>query len=210
MPKNWDGIISQLINRRISRPIARFLSKYKSVTPNHITIISFLFCIFSSLAFILFQPLIGGILAQVSSILDGVDGDLAILTNRTTKFGSFLDSTLDRYGDILIIIGMTYYAFMLFPDILTVFFGILAISGSLMVSYSRAKAESSLNLIFKSGVAGLAGNRDVRLFIIMIGGILNQIFITLIILSVLTNIVVVLRIIIATRNYSSDENKQPT
>ena len=73
--------------------------------------------------------------------------------------------------------------------------GLAALFGSLMVSYSRAKAEADLNLVFKTGFSGYAANRDVRLFIIMIGGILNQAYITLIVLAVLTNSVVFKRIL---------------
>ena len=204
MPRNWDGIISQFINRKFSRPIAKFLAANTNISPNQMTLFSFLVALLSGLAFILFQPVIGGVLAQLSSILDGVDGDLAYIKNKMSKFGGFLDSVLDRYGDLAILGGMTFYMFKIKPDMLTIIVGITAIIGSLMVSFSRTRAESDLNLVFKNGIAGYAANRDIRLFIIMLGGILNQIFITLLILAVLTNLTVITRIYIAKKANKND------
>ena len=195
MPRTWDGIVSQHINRKFSRPLARFLASHTRASPNQVTVLSFAVAVLSGLAFFSFQPILGGILAQLSSILDGVDGDLAFLTNKISTFGGFLDSVLDRYGDFLILGGMLYYTFTAKEFFtLNVLVGIAAIIGSLMVSYSRTRAESDLDLTFKEGFAGYAANRDVRLFIIMLGGILNQVFITLLILAVLTNLTVLTRI----------------
>ena len=195
MPRTWDGIVSQHINRKFSRPLARFLASHTKASPNQVTVLSFAVAVLSGLAFFSFQPILGGILAQLSSILDGVDGDLAFLTNKISTFGGFLDSVLDRYGDFLILGGMLYYTFTAKEFCtLNILVGIAAIIGSLMVSYSRTRAESDLDLTFKEGFAGYAANRDVRLFIIMLGGILNQVFITLLILAVLTNLTVLTRI----------------
>jgi len=159
------------------------------------TVISFLVGVLSGVSFLLFRPVLGGILAQLCSILDGVDGDLAIITNRVTRFGGFLDSLLDRYGDSIILIGMTYYAYMRegYPT-LSLLIGAAALAGSLLVSYSRARAKSDLGVVFRSGISGYAANRDVRLFIVMIGGILNRVFITLLILALLTNFTVAVRL----------------
>lgn len=195
MPKEWDGIVSQYINRKMSRPMAKFLANYPQISPNHVTFSSFLAALASGLAFFLSQPIMGGVLAQFSSILDGVDGDLAILTNRVSLFGGFLDALLDRYGDSIILIGLTYHAFITNgQNMVSMTVGIAALIGSLMVSYSRARAKSDLSIVFNKGFVGYAANRDVRLFIIMLGGILNQIFATLLILATLSNLVVLIRI----------------
>jgi CDP-L-myo-inositol myo-inositolphosphotransferase len=145
--------------------------------------------------FLFYQPIIGGVLAQLSSILDGVDGDLAKLTGRKTLFGGFLDSILDRYSDVIILLGMSYAALSFYGQTVeNLFITISAIIGSLLVSYSRARAESDLKLIFRGGFSGYAANRDIRLFIVMVGGILNRILLSLLVLAVLTNLVVVERL----------------
>ena len=195
MPKKWDGIVSQHINRKFSRPIAKFLAEHTRITPNQMSFLSFLVGLISGICFSIGQGIAGGILAQTCSILDGVDGDLAVLTGKTSRFGGFFDSLLDRYADSAIILGLTLNALNSnYDSSLALTFGLAALLGSLMVSYSRARAEAGLGLVYKSGFSGYAANRDVRLFLIMIGGILNQPFILLIILAVLTNLTVVKRI----------------
>ena len=129
--------------------------------------ISFLVGIISGVCFFLKQSVIGGILAQTCSILDGVDGDLAVLTGKVSKFGGFFDSLLDRYADSAIIFGLIFNALdssWNFPLVLAV--GLAALFGSLMISYSRARAEAGLGVVYRSGVSGYAANRDVRLFLI--------------------------------------------
>ncbi len=202
LPKYWDGIISQHLNRKFSRPIARFLAKNTNFTPNQISFLSFLVAVFSGAAFFLKQNILGGVLAQTASILDGVDGDLAVLTGKTTVFGGFFDSVLDRYADAVIILGLAYNTLTSNNNIWNIVTSIAALFGSLMISYSRAKAES-LKIYFRTGVSGYAANRDVRLFIIMIGGILGQILITLVILAVLTNFVALKRLVDARKILSS-------
>ncbi|MFX0067933.1 MAG: CDP-alcohol phosphatidyltransferase family protein [Promethearchaeota archaeon] len=194
MPKEWDGIISKKINRKFSRPLARFLTKYPKITPNQISVVSFAVGGLSGISFFFYQPILGGILAQLSSIFDGVDGDLAILTDKTSSFGGFLDSVLDRYADFIILFGISCSILIPFPswEVLLIVFA--ASFGSLMVSYSRALIESNLKIVFRSGFSGYAANRDVRLFIIMICGILNQIFVALLILAIITNLVIIKRI----------------
>jgi len=200
--KKWDGIISQLINRKFSRPIAAFLAKKTRITPNQMSFISFLVGVLSGVCFFLRQGIIGGILAQACSILDGVDGDLAVLTGKVSRFGGFFDSLLDRYADSAIILGLTFNAFYSNWNLsLVLAVGLATLFGSLMISYSRARAEAGLGLVYRSGFSGYAANRDVRLFLIMIGGILNQAFVTLIVLAVLTNVTVIKRVLDA-KEYS--------
>jgi len=148
----------------------------------------------SGISFFFYQPVLGGILAQLSSIFDGVDGDLAILTNKTSSFGGFLDSVLDRYSDVVILLGMSCSILIPFPSLEVLLIVFAALFGSLMISYSRTLIESNLKIVFRSGFSGYAANRDVRLFIIMICGILNQVFFALLILALITNIVIIKRI----------------
>ncbi|MBS7641401.1 MAG: CDP-alcohol phosphatidyltransferase family protein [Candidatus Bathyarchaeia archaeon] len=195
MPVEWDGIVSRYINRKFSRPVARFLARYPSITPNHISLLSFFTALASGLAFYLCYPALGGILSQIASILDGVDGDLAKLTFRTSPFGGFLDAMLDRYADTAILAGMIGAIINAgLGNTTSILVGLTALFGSLLVSYSRARAASDLKLTFNRGFSGYAANRDVRLFVIMVGGLLNQIFMTLIIVAILTNLNVLARI----------------
>ncbi len=103
MPKEWDGVISQIINRKFSRPTARFLANRTKATPNQITILSFLVGLASGLLFYN-HVLIGGLLAQTSSILDGVDGDLAIFTVASFRVSTTCSSGQCLYQCLLCIL----------------------------------------------------------------------------------------------------------
>ena len=102
-----DGIISRVINRKVSLRITKLVAP-TGITPNQITFLSFLITVASAVSFAMANPLVGGLLAQFASMLDGVDGEIARLKFFKSKFGEMFDSILDRYGDYLIVIGMTF------------------------------------------------------------------------------------------------------
>jgi len=134
------------------------------------------------------------LLAQFSSIVDGVDGEIARLKGLASPFGAFYDAVLDRYADAAIILGMTLWAlrFESWPG--TWPLGLLALLGSLMISYSAAHSEASTGVRFDRGLASLFG-RDIRLFVVMLGSLVGQVYWTLAFLAVLTNVVVVYRVL---------------
>jgi CDP-L-myo-inositol myo-inositolphosphotransferase len=135
---------------------------------------------------------LGGILAQLSSIVDGADGDLARLKGMTSAFGGFFDAVLDRYADAAILMGLTYWA----ADGASVgawSVGFAALAGTFAVTYTRARIETVPGNPFDKGLASTA-SRDVRLMVVMIGSIVGLGFATLMAIAVLTNGVVALRI----------------
>ena len=101
-------------------------------------------------------------LIQASSIVDGVDGDLARAKNMASTFGGLFDAVLDRYADAAIAGGMAWYAFAHedWPAPLVV--GFAAMVGFILVSYSRARLETEGGLDAASELLGFA-SRDVRL-----------------------------------------------
>ena len=196
-----EGFISTHINRRFSRPIARLLSK-TPITPNQMSFFSFVVAIGSLALFMTGHNIWAGIAVQTSSILDGVDGDLAHIKNMKTKFGGFFDAILDRYSDFAIFGGLTLWTLRFeakFEDTVVISAGLAAILGSFMISYSRARAEVSFGKPF-SGFLGALASRDARLFIVMLGSIVGLGAATLVFLAVITNLVVVLRVFTARKN----------
>jgi len=194
--KRTDGIISRYINRRFSMPITNFIVKHKiPLTPNQVSFISFFIGVLGALMYFFELGIIAGLLVQISSIVDGVDGELARATGMTSEFGGFMDSILDRFVDILIIFGLTYLVFLyngsFFWVMIVTFF---AVSGTIMVSYLHAAGERSFKR--HPGQIGKVPNfasRDVRLFIIFIGSILGFYFETLFIIMLISNLYVVLK-----------------
>ena len=193
MEEAYDGYISRHINRKLSEPMARLLAKTE-VTPNQITWVSFSIAFLSFISFIFGRNIAAGLLAQLSSIVDGIDGSLARRKGMTSEFGGFLDSVLDRYADILIVLGLTLWSLSheTYPGIWLA--GLLAITGIICISYTRARTSPNHRHLFDKGFKSLA-SRDIRLFLIMLGAVIGQAYFCLIVIAVLTNIVVFYRLI---------------
>lgn len=138
-----------------------------SVSPNTLTVIGFLVSIVSGIFYGLYNMLnyallYGGITLLISGFFDVIDGSVARVSNKLTKRGAFLDSTLDRVAEVVIYAGIIYSGVA--DKLLTLF----AITFSLLVSYTRARAES-LGVELK-GVG--IGERAERLLILAIVSIL--------------------------------------
>jgi phosphatidylglycerophosphate synthase len=173
--------------------MARLLAKTK-VTPNQMTWASFSIAFLSFISFIFGQNIAAGLLIQLSSIVDGVDGSLARRKGMTSEFGGFLDSLLDRYADILILLGLTLWSLSHEAYSGIWLAGFLAITGIICVSYTRARINPNHRHLFDKGFNSLA-SRDIRLFLIMFGAVIGQAYFCLIVIAALTNIVVFYRLI---------------
>ena len=200
-----DGIVSRHLNRRLSGPLARALRRTPA-TPNQVSAVSFGIALFSLALFIEGHNVWAGVAAQASSVVDGVDGELARLKSMATPFGGFFDAVLDRYADAAILGGLTYWSVTFEERVspeLTVLVGALAIVGSLVISYTRARAEASLAGPFQGLVSSL-GARDARLLLVMVGAVAGQGFILLAALAALSNLVVAWRVALARRDATGD------
>ena len=193
----YDGFVSRHLNRRASRPIARLLS-HTPITPNQISAVSLLIALGSFFSFAYGSSVAGALLAQTSSITDGVDGDLARVKGMTSAFGGFMDSILDRYADALILAGLTIWTASGDDGIRVWVAGFWALAGAFGVTYTRSKIDQAHVPAFDRGVLS-AASRDVRLLIVMVGVLLGEGLATLIALASLTNVVVLLRLIYARR-----------
>ncbi len=133
---------------RIIHPFILLLVKLK-VSPNTITTIGFLLNIAVAVIFIvgagvertnLFYLGCGGAMILFAGLFDMIDGRLARLSNRSSKFGALYDSVLDRYSELVMFLGITYYL-VAQAYFLSSLFAFIAMIGSIMVSYVRARAE---------------------------------------------------------------------
>ena len=201
----YDGYISKYINRKASEPMARLLARTR-LTPNQATWGAFGIALLSCISFIFGHNIIGGLLAQLSSIVDGIDGSLARLKGMSSTFGGFLDSVLDRYADILIVLGLTLWSLSheTYPGIWLV--GFLAVAGTICISYTRARIDTEHRHLFDKGLKSLA-SRDIRLFLIMLGGVTGQAYFSLIVIAVLTNLMVFYRLIYIYRYLRQESNQ---
>jgi CDP-diacylglycerol--glycerol-3-phosphate 3-phosphatidyltransferase len=161
-------IISDKVHH-LAEPVGRVVAKTR-VNPNALTISGFLMNI--GVAWVISQGyfLLGGLLILVAGIFDLLDGAVARYTNRVTKFGALLDSTLDRWSDAVLLFGLLWY-FAWQPDqdtSLEIILIFTAIVGSLLVSYVRARAEG-LGLDADVGIM----RRTVRILTLSIGLMLS-------------------------------------
>lgn len=186
----WEYLLTELVYRRFSRPLARILAK-TSITPNTVTIIATIMGLLSGILIALGKIYEGVAVLFISQILDCTDGDLARITGRVTRLGAFIDRVFDRFVDAAIIIGIV----ALSPERLWLA-GFMAIIGSFGVSISRAMAEAE-GAECKVGIGG----RDTRLAIVMAGLLLGYLEATLWIIASLGFLTTAHRIVHTIRQF---------
>jgi len=208
LKKDTDGPVSKILNRPISLRISKILLK-TGITPNQISVLSFVIGLAGASFFFIgeyFYLILGGILVHIHSIVDGCDGEVARLKLRQTKYGGWLDSVLDRYADAAIILGLVYGYWSINGDITIWIIGFFALIGSFLNSYTSTKYDS----IFRNGDMTKSSKfrmgRDVRLLLITIGALTNQIPIMLIILAAIANFEALRRLIVF-RNKPDDDTQ---
>jgi CDP-diacylglycerol--glycerol-3-phosphate 3-phosphatidyltransferase len=134
---------------RLVRPLAAL-----GLTPNMATFLGFLFSCVTAVVLAMGNLRIGAVMVLLSGAFDMVDGALARVRNQKTTFGAFFDSTLDRYSEAAVLLGLIVFALdapALPQRNWIVALAYVAGIGSLMVSYTRARAEG-LGLDAKSGL----------------------------------------------------------
>jgi CDP-diacylglycerol--glycerol-3-phosphate 3-phosphatidyltransferase len=158
------------------------------IHPNVLTLIGVLINVIAAMALGLDQFLTAGVIMIVANIFDFIDGKVAYITNTMSRFGAFWDSTLDRFSDIALFLGLIYlYADLRRTDYVMV--ASIAMMFSIMTSYARARAES---LIEKCKVGFM--ERPERIVLFMIGAFTNRMAAVLWVILVLSIVAVENRI----------------
>jgi len=184
---------------RLLKPFVLVLA-HMNINPNFVSVFGLLASIVAFCFIIKGFIFWAGMMVIISGLSDMIDGQLARHTGRVNPFGALFDSTLDRYAEGLIFLGLTihFWERSLFVVILI----IIAVVGSLLVSYTKARAESL-------GVKKLGGlmQRKERLIILILGFIIGSIEYTgdialglaIGIIAVLSNFTVIQRLILSKR-----------
>src|ERR1051325_2822413 len=153
------------------------------IHPNTLTLIGVLINVGAAIALARDRFLLAGFIMIVANIFDFIDGKVAQQTNTVSRVGAFWDSTLDRFSDIALFLGLIYlYSTMGRTDYVMV--AALALTFSIMTSYARARAES---LIEKCKVGFM--ERPERIVLFMIGAFTNRmagVLWVILVLSILT------------------------
>ncbi len=196
-------MFSRRIQQRVRRlviliiqPLARL-----GVTPNTLTVLGLLLSILTALVIAQGFLLAGGLLVLFAGIFDMFDGALARVRNTATTFGAFLDSTLDRYSESIILFGLLYYVLQrpglhdpfwpsLYEQSWMITLIYIAAVGSLMVSYTKARAEG-LGLECKTGLLV----RPERVVILAIGLLTGTVLWALVLLAIFSHVTAIERIV---------------
>lgn len=180
------------------RPVVSFLVAL-NIHPNIITMSSLVLAV---IAFFFYKSGIfwaGGIFLFLCGIFDTFDGEIARRKNMISKLGGFLDSTVDRVNEFIIYFGLYFYYYNRVSFVQ--FWIVVAIFGSMMVSYTRARAEGL-------GISPRVGlfERLTRIVLLVIGSVLGPRFMPyiIVILAIGTLQTTLQRIIFVKRSSSDD------
>jgi len=179
-------------SRIFLEPVARFISR-TGLSPNVITVTGFGLMVGVAVVLAQGHLFLGGLLISAAALFDAIDGTLARMMGRTSRFGAFLDSTLDRFSEAIIFLGLFIY--LIGQDQKLELILIYAtVVGSMMVSYARARAEG-IGVPIKEGLF----TRFERVFILVVGLLLNQLTLALWVLAIFSNLTAIQRMYLVWR-----------
>jgi CDP-diacylglycerol--glycerol-3-phosphate 3-phosphatidyltransferase len=195
-------MLTERIGEAFTRPLEGLVRVFAHVSPNVLTIVGLalngvactLFALSGGKDYARPDLLqLGGLVALVASIFDMLDGRVARLRGRESEFGAYLDSTMDRYSDMVLFMGLLvlYARVDKTPHMVLCW---VAAFGALMTSYARARAES---LIPRCHVGLL--ERPERIVLIIVGALTNRMVAVLWIIAVLSNLTAVQRVVYTLR-----------
>ncbi len=166
--KSWEGV--RILPKKLIFFSASFFTKLASlfislkIKPNAISLMALITGIGAGFLFYFKEPLGAGVLIAFCGVLDIMDGKVALMTKKQSLFGAWFDSTLDRYSEFFIYLGLGLY----FWNSWTLWLVFCAFLGSTMVSYTRARAEG-LGIECRIGVM----QRAERIILLSFGSILG-------------------------------------
>jgi CDP-diacylglycerol--glycerol-3-phosphate 3-phosphatidyltransferase len=159
------------------------------IKPNHLTLIGLLVTLVATVFLALGLWIAAGIAIIVAGLFDLLDGAVARSQERVTAFGAFLDSVIDRYSDFTLFIGLFYY-YATNGHLYLMLLASLAAMGSFLVPFTRARAET----VIPSCKVGIM-ERPERIILLACGALFNWMIYILWILTILTHITVIQRIL---------------
>jgi CDP-L-myo-inositol myo-inositolphosphotransferase len=185
-----DGFISRYLNRPVSRRISEILVR-TPISPNGISILSFAVSIIGAIMFCMggyVWTILAGLVIQLSSIVDGCDGEVARLRFQSSKFGGWFDTVMDRYGDTAIVAGVSFGYWLAHPHSAVWLGAIFALTGFVMASYTKKEFMIRYQSEPPGGLLDRLIKRDLRIFAIMLGAIVNRPYEAMLLVGFLSHI----------------------
>ena len=178
--------------QRLGDPVARALLRAR-VRPNHLTVVGLGVSIVAALALADGRLRVGALLLALAGLFDFFDGSLARLANSVSAYGAFLDSVVDRYSDLVVLLGVVLY-YHRAADTQGVLLTMITMVGTIMISYTKARAQS-IGLACEIGLM----ERPERLIVLIAGATFNVLTPAVTVLAVLTNVTALQRILYTRR-----------
>jgi len=172
---------------RLTDPVARRLLRWH-VRPNQLTLLGLVASGMGAIGFGRGRLRLAAAGLIAAGLLDILDGALARSAGRVTPFGAFLDSVIDRYSDLVVLLGLIVF-FLRLESTEGLLLTLATLVGTIMVSYTRARAES----IGTTCDIGLM-ERGERMLVLIAGALFHQLIPALWLLAILTNLTAVQRI----------------
>ena len=184
-------MMTRLIGRTLSFILLAIVRAFAAtgISPNVLTFIGFAVTLFGAYLFAYGYFRWAGLAVVLAGLFDMLDGRVARLSNQVTPFGGFLDSVLDRYSDLCLMIGLLLFYGRANRSWYVVLVAV-AMIGSVMISYARARSE---NLIPTCKVGFL--ERPERMVLIIIGALFDRMAPVMWIIAVLSTWTVVHRVV---------------
>lgn len=189
----------RVVFKGVLDPVGAFFNRL-GILPNTMTLIGLAGTLVGAILLAMGFITVGGILIMFMGLVDSLDGTMARLRGMPSDFGAFVDSVTDRYSELAIYGGLLYY-FLQKGDVVPILGVYLAASGSVLVSYIRARA-ASLGMDTKVGFLG----RFERYLVLAPSLILSIPIVGVWIIAVLANVTAIQRII-DVRRQAHEQNK---
>lgn len=188
--------------RVITVPVARVLARL-GFHPNTVTLLGFFLSVGVGVVLATGRLSLGGWLLAITAPIDAVDGALARLVGQKSRFGAFLDSTLDRFSEAALLVGLAAH-YLGQGQPVEVILAFVALAGGTLVSYTRARAEA-LGFTCKVGLF----SRLERVVLLAVGLILGFPSIALWVLAVGTLLTTVQRMVYVYRISRQEGSGEP-
>ncbi len=185
-----DGFVARYLNRPVSRRISEILVR-TPVSPNGISLLSFTGCIIGAVMFCpggYIWTILAGLVVQLSSIVDGCDGEVARLRFQSSKFGGWFDTILDRYGDAAVVTGVSFGYWLVHPHAAVWLGAMFALTGFIMASYVKKEFAIRYQSNPPGGLLGRLIKRDLRIFAIMLGALANRPYESMLLIGLLSHV----------------------
>ena len=197
LPESLQNMFLPLLS-----PLIKAFTRW-GIHPNGLTLAGFIITCMAAAALIKGNLRIGGLLILLGGLCDSMDGNLARSTGKASRFGALFDSTMDRYSEFAMFLGIGAY-FISIKDYFSLTAAFLALCGSIMVSYTRARAES-LGFDSKAGMM----QRAERIVFLGFGALIHPVVfkLSLWLVAILANLTALQRLRNASKQRAAENDK---